>query len=107
MDGVESFSPAVLRRRAAEVFPAGYLTLIAIIQGVALGTAIVATQQQLLSQHGTLERLTVEAQALGVFMAIVIITHRYLVLTVNARRTPTIFDTLIPYALGVGEISAA
>lgn len=104
---IEPFSPDVLMRRVAEVFPAGYLTIIAIIQGVALGAAILTTQQQLLGQQSIIDDFIVAVQALGVFAAIVIITHRYLVLTVNARWTPTIFDTLIPYALGVGEISAA
>jgi hypothetical protein len=49
----------------------------------------------------------VAAQALAVFVAIVVITHRYLILTINDRWAPTIFDTLIPYALGVGEITTA
>ncbi len=104
---IEPLSPDVLMRRVADVFPAGYLTIIAIIQGVALGAAIVTSQQQLLGQRGIIDDLIVEVQALGVFAAIVIITHRYFVLTVNSRWTPTIFDTLIPYALGVGEISTA
>lgn len=106
-DAIEPFSPDVLKRRVLEVFPAGYLTIIAIIQGVALGAAIVATQQQLLNQQHTIDRFTIGAQAAAVFVAIVVITHRYLILTVNARWTPTIFDTLIPYTLGVGEITTA
>jgi hypothetical protein len=106
-DDVESFSPDLLKRRVGEVFPAGYLTIISIIQGVALGAAIVTTQQQLLDQRSTIDRLTVGVQAFAVFVAIVVITHRYFVLTVNARWTPTILDTLIPYALEVGEITTA
>jgi hypothetical protein len=104
---IEPLSPDVLKRRIIEVFPAGYLTMIAIIQGVALGVAIVTTQQQLLDQRGTISRYTVAAQALAVFAAIVVITHRYLILTIVDRWAPTIFDTLIPYALGVGEITTA
>jgi hypothetical protein len=104
---LEPFSPDVLKRRIVEVFPAGYLTMIAIIQGVALGAAIVTTQQQLQDQRGTINRFTVVSQALTVFVAIVVITHRYLILTIDDRWAPTIFDTLIPYALGVGEITTA
>jgi len=106
-DTIEPLSSEVLKRRVVEIFPAGYLTIIAIIQGVALGAAIVTTQQQLLDQRSTTNRFTVEAQALAVFVAIVVITHRYLVLTIDDRWAPTIFDTLIPYALGVGEITTA
>jgi hypothetical protein len=104
---IEPFSAGVLKRRIIEVFPAGYLTMIAIIQGVALGAAIVTTQQQLHDQPGTINRFTVVSQALSVFVAIVVITHRYLILTIDDRWAPTIFDTLIPYALGVGEITTA
>lgn len=106
-ESIEPLTPDVLRRRIVEVFPAGYLTMIAIIQGVALGAAIVTTQQQLLDQRSTINRLTVGAQALAVFVAIVVITHRYLILTIDDRWAPTILDTLIPYALGVGEITTA
>lgn len=104
---IEPFSPDVLKRRIVEVFPAGYLTMISIVQGVALGAAIVTTQQQLQDQQGTINRLTVVSQALAVFVSIVVITHRYLILTIDDRWAPTIFDTLIPYALGVGEITTA
>ena len=104
---IEPFSPDVLKRRIVEIFPAGYLTMIAIIQGVALGVTIVTTQQQLQDQRATINRFTVAAQALAVFVAIVVITHRYLILTIDDRWAPTIFDTLIPYALGVGEITTA
>ena len=104
---LEPLSPDILKRRIEEVFPAGYLTIIAIIQGVALGAAIVTTQQQLINQRGTVNRLTVVAQALAVFAAIVVITHRYLILTINNRWAPAILDTLVPYGLGVGEIAAS
>ena len=103
----DSSPPDVIRRRVGEVFPAGYLTIISIIQGVALGAAIATTQQQLLNQRSTVDRLTLEVQALTVFVAIVVITHRHFILTVNSSWTPTILDTLIPYALGVGEITVA
>src|SRR5690349_15451887 len=82
---IEPLSQEVLKRRIIEVFPAGYLTMIAIIQGVALGAAIIATQQQLLDQRSAINRLTVGSQALAVFVAIVIITHRYLILTIDDR----------------------
>jgi hypothetical protein len=92
---IEPFSPDVPKRRIVEVFPAGYLTMIAIIQGVALGAAIVTTQQQLQDQRGTINRFTVVSQALAVFVAIVVITHSYLILTIDDRwascstRTPS------------------
>jgi hypothetical protein len=38
---------------------------------------------------------------------VVVVTHRYVILTIMLRRMPTFFDTLIPYTLGLGEIGAA
>jgi hypothetical protein len=42
-----------------------------------------------------------------VLAAIVIITHRYYLLTVLARWRPTVIDTLLPYLPGTSEAAAA
>ncbi len=97
----------ILRKRVAELFPGGYLTLIAIIQGVALGVLLNSVNSQVFSASTPLHRLTAAAQAFGVLAAIVIITHRYFLLTATVRWGPTVLDTFFPYALGVGEVSAA
>ena len=43
-------------------------------------------------------------QALATALAIVSVTHEYLLITVVLRWVPTVLDTLIPYFLGFSEI---
>lgn len=89
------------------MFPAGYLTALAIIQGVALGILLTNTQGRWPLYPGPLYHLMISAQALGVFSAITVVTHRYTLNAILTTRMPTLSDTLIPYTLGVGEIGAA
>jgi hypothetical protein len=49
----------------------------------------------------------ISMQASAVFVAIVAVTHRYTITAIMISRMPTVFDILIPYTLGVGEIGAA
>ena len=104
---LEPLSLAALRKRIDDVFSGGYLTALAIIQGVALGLLLSIGQQQWILSHTFSGYVTVVTQAVSVFVVIVIVTHRYLLLTMMARWMPTVFDTLIPFALGSGEILTA
>lgn len=102
-------SPGALTRegleaRLEELFSVGYLTLTAIIQGAAFGLLFLSVQPQLASFTWSAHTATVLVQAFATAMAIVIVTQEYLLLTQIARWTSTIFDTLIPYLLGFGEI---
>lgn len=100
----EPTSVETVRRRIDDVFPAGYMTALAIIQGIALGVLLSNIQAQWLAHALALDRVMIGLQAAGVFAAIVVVTHRYTLVAVMVRRIPTVFDALIPFTLGVGEI---
>jgi hypothetical protein len=104
---IEPLTADHLRRRIIDTFSSGYLTVIAIIQGVALGILLTTAQSHFSKQTTLVGHLAVISQALATFAAIVIVTHQYLILTALVRWTPTSLDTAIPYALGVGEIGAS
>ncbi len=106
-DVIEALTLPVLRQRVSDVYREGYLTVLAIIQGVALGLLLSTTQQEWLHYSTLAYRIMIATESTGVFIAIIIVTHRYILLTVIGRWVPTVFDTLIPYALGVGEIGGA
>jgi hypothetical protein len=105
--GAESLDWTIFRRRIEDIFANGYLTSLAIIQGVALGLLLSTTAMQWYRSSGLTHHVMVALQAVASFTAIVVVTHRYLLLTVMARWVPTIFDTLIPFSIGVGEIGLA
>lgn len=91
-----------------EVFPVGYMTALAIIQGVALGFLLTSAQAQFLEHSATRHRIMIGMQALAVFIIIVVVTHRYMALTGMARRRMlTGFDVFIPFILGVAEMGSA
>lgn len=104
---LEPLSKYRLKKRMSELFPTGYLTLMAIVQGVALVELLDGVKHEVFSSLPYLHRLTAAVQALAVLAAIVIITHRYFLLTVLARWRPTVIDTLLPYLLGTSEAAAA
>lgn len=102
---IEPLSAKVLKTRVVEIFPVGYLTLMAIIQGAAYAALFITIQQDGLLAHGwTLHAWLALVQSLATGLTVVIVTHEYLLLTVVVRWVPTVFDTLIPYLLGFGEI---
>lgn len=100
-------TPLVLVQRVRDVFPGTYLTVLAIIHGVALGLLLTIAQQQWIDHSDAVERVMITTQAVAAFVAIIVVTHRYLLLTVLTRWMPTVLDTILPYALGVGEIGTA
>jgi hypothetical protein len=102
-----AFSPLtteVLKARVIELFPTGYLTLMAIIQGAAFGLLFLSVTQRLTPFMWSAHTAMVLTQAFATVLTIVIVTQEYLLLTVGVRWVPTVFDTLIPYLLGFGEI---
>jgi hypothetical protein len=46
-------------------------------------------------------------QALVTIVGIIIVTHKYIATAAMVRWNPTTLDTLVPYLIGLGEISAA
>jgi hypothetical protein len=102
---IEPLSAGLLKTRVVDIFPVGYLTLMAIIQGAAFAALFITIQQDGLFAHGwTLHAWLALSQSLATGLTVAIVTHEYLLLKVVVRWVPTIFDTLIPYLLGFGEI---
>ena len=95
-----------LRARLIELFPIAYLTLVAIIQGAAFGLIFVQVglQSQLKSFTWSAHTAMTLTQAFATALAIVFVTHEYLMITIVLRWETTVWDTLIPYCLGSGEL---
>jgi hypothetical protein len=100
----DTLTPEVLKARVIELFPIGYLTLMAIIQGAAFALLFSSAVPQLTPFVWSAHIAIVLTQAFATALTIVIVTQEYLLLTVAVRWVPTVFDTLIPYLLGFGEI---
>lgn len=103
---LEPMDHEILAKRTSDTFPAGYLTSIAIIQGVALGILVTFALPRVL-EHGVRsnDRIMLAGQAITGLAAIVIVSYEYLWFTTIMRWVPRFFDTLVPYVLGVGEIA--
>jgi hypothetical protein len=103
--GVERLSTELLIHRTSDLFPIGYLTLIAIIQGGAFIVALQTAVTVLSSPHLTLPMRTalVGRAVIGV-ASIIIVSYEYLWFTTVMRWTPSFLDTLVPYVLGIGEV---
>jgi hypothetical protein len=97
----------ILEHRIESVFPAIYMTVLAIIQGVGLGILLAKAQQQWTGHAAALYHVMIGTQTIAVFVAIIVVTHRYMLTVMMVSRMPSGFDILIPYILGVGEIGAA
>ncbi|WP_043848175.1 hypothetical protein [Amycolatopsis keratiniphila] len=105
---LEPLDRSVLVRRAVDIFPAGYLTIISIIQGVALSVLLAETVPLVIDGgRGAAAVVATFAQALLAFVAIVVVAYEYLWFTTLMRWVPTFRDTVVPLLLGVGEIVPA
>ncbi len=103
---LEPLNTRVLVSRTIETFPTGYLTLIAIIQGVALAILAQFAIPLIfaLDPSVKMNRVLVAGESAAGFVTIVITSYMYMWFTTVMRWVPTFWDTFIPYALGVGEI---
>lgn len=95
-----------LKQRTVEVFPAGYTTLLSIVQGIAFGFLATGEVVATLGGHGPPTEFGIAATA-GTFLAIVTVTYMYVWFTLVLRWVPSILDTLIPFSLGSLEIVMA
>jgi hypothetical protein len=99
---------ALLRRRSLDTFSGGYLTFIAIIQGVALTVLADRAASSLVEQHSTgWPLLAAIGQCASSFVALLVITYDYLWFTSIVGWPLTFTDTLVPYVLGGCEIATA
>ena len=95
-----------LRRRTSDIFPAGYLTGISIVQGVALAVLMTGSISLPISRRLTLAAgVAAAGQSATGFATIVIVSYEYLWFTTIMRWSPNFLDTLVPYVLGAAEIA--
>jgi Restriction endonuclease len=99
---LEVLTTPTLRRRTIEIFPMGYLTIIAIIQGVALDIVLTAAVHYMIARHSDVPVYL--CQGITGLFCIIVVSYEYLWFTTIMRWTPTFFDTLMPYVLGAAEI---
>lgn len=104
---IEPLDKVVLRRRTVEVFPAGYLTVLSIIQGVALGITVTQAVSVQSLPGPVAEDVTVIMRATMTLLAIIIVSYEYVWFTVMMRWRQTFADSLIPFVLGTAEIVVA
>jgi len=84
-------------KRSEDFFVATYLTSVGVIQSISLGVLAAKVYTVPFS-------LQFIAQALASFFAIVIVANEYSWWVLLIRRTPGVFDYLIPYSLGAAEL---
>ena len=96
---IQALSHEVLVRRSLEVSSSSFLTIISIIQGVALA---------LLAQN-TFPRasLLVDAQSAALLLVFVAVFYYYLSMSVLLRWAPSILDCFLPFGIASLEIPPA
>ena len=105
---VEALDGRSLRVRSSDVFSSAYVTVLSIVQGIALGTLVVTATPQFIelttSQADMAQLLLVTSECLATLTAIIVVYYNYIWFLLMFRWAPTAWDTLIPVALGVGNI---
>lgn len=98
-EAIQALSHDVLIHRSLEVSPNGFITIISIIQGVALA---------LLAQN-TFEKpsVLVVAQSVALMMVFVVVFYFYLTMSVMLRWAPSFLDSFLPFAIAGLEIPPA
>jgi hypothetical protein len=96
---IQALTRDVLIRRSLEVSPSGFITIISIIQGVALA---------LLAQN-TFPKpsVVVVAQSITLMLVFVLVFYFYLQLNIIIRWAPSIVDCFLPFAVAGLEIPPA
>ncbi|MEU4236232.1 hypothetical protein [Actinoplanes sp. NPDC026619] len=98
-EAIQALTRDVLIRRSLEVSPNGFITIISIIQGVALA---------LLAQN-TFPRptLLVSLQSITLLLVFVSVFYYYLTMSVLMRWAPSFLDCFLPFAIAGLEIPPA
>ncbi|RLB35480.1 MAG: hypothetical protein DRH12_16665 [Deltaproteobacteria bacterium] len=92
------------RRRIGDSFPAVYLTLISIIQGVALGILASNTFSYIKDPHLAESWTRFLPYSVMSFISIIVVSYEYTWFIGIFRWSPEIWDTIIPFALGASEV---
>jgi len=93
------------KRRIAESFPAVYLTIISIIQGVALGILATKTHEYIKNSCLAEPWLRFLPYSVMSFLLIIVVSHEYTWFLGIFKWPPRVLDTVIPFAIGFSEIS--
>jgi hypothetical protein len=98
-EAIEALTHDVLVRRSLEVSPNGFITIVSIIQGVALA----------LLAENTFDKpsLLVALQSIALLLVFVCVFYWYLTLSVLIRWAPSFMDCFLPFAIGGLEIPPA
>ena len=98
-EAIQSLTRDVLIHRSLEVSPSGFITIISIIQGVALA---------LLAQN-TFPKpsLVVGVQSVTLLLVFVVVFYFYLTMSILLRWAPSFLDSFLPFAIGGMEIPPA
>jgi hypothetical protein len=98
-EAIQALSREVLIRRSLDISPSGFITIISIIQGVALG---------LLAQN-TFPKPTVLGgiQSVTLLLVFVSVFYYYLTMSVLLRWAPSFLDCFLPFVIASLEIPPA
>ncbi|WP_250031181.1 hypothetical protein [Paractinoplanes maris] len=98
-EGIEALTHDVLIRRSLEMSPNGFITIVSIIQGVALALLAEKTFDD--------PSVLVGLQAVALLLIFVCVFYWYLTLSVLIRWAPSFLDCFLPFAIGGLEIPPA
>ena len=94
-----------LKRRLGNSFPSVYLTVMGIIQAVALGILIDNFHYQISNESKLIEQFLISGRSVISFMMITLVLFEYNYFVWVNKWMPDFWDTLIPLALGASEIA--
>jgi len=89
-----------LRDQIINFFPSYYMTLISIIQATALGYLLLNFSNQLKEEVPDLSLFVIYVIT---FFVIIIVWYEYMMGSAALRWVPSIWDSLIPFSLGIGQ----
>jgi len=98
-EGIEGLTHDVLVRRNLELSPNGFITIISIIQGVALALLAEKTFDK--------PSLLVGVQSVALVLVFVSVFYWYLTLSIFIRWAPSFMDCFLPFAIAGLEIPPA
>lgn len=100
----EPLSTTEFKRRIGDSFPAVYLTVISIIQGVALGILAYNTFGYIKDPKLVEPWIRFLPYSAICFILIIILTCEYTWFIGVFKWSPKIWDTIVPFALGLSEV---
>lgn len=95
---------ALLNQRTNEGFPASYVTMLSIVQGIVFGT-LVSQSGKFVNPPGGMPLWLISLQGAVAFSALLLVSYRYLRLTILMRWAPLFLDTAIPFMLAAAQVA--